>query len=151
MAAADKVRYENEMKDYVPPKGGVDTASSSNKNKKGKVQKKDPNAPKKPLSSFMIFSNEVRAQIKKDHPEMTFGELGKKIGELFRALSSDKKLKYEDLAKKEKEKYKQAMIAFENKKQGATKDNDDDEDDDDDDDDGLDDEDDEDDDDDDDE
>lgn len=37
MAKNDKVRYDREMKSYVPPKGA----------KKGK-KKKDPNAPKRP-------------------------------------------------------------------------------------------------------
>lgn len=37
MAKTDKVRYDREMKNYVPPKGA----------KKGK-KKKDPNAPKRP-------------------------------------------------------------------------------------------------------
>lgn len=37
LAKNDKVRYEREMKTYVPPKGA----------KKGK-KKKDPNAPKRP-------------------------------------------------------------------------------------------------------
>lgn len=38
MAKNDKVRYDREMKTYVPPKGA----------KKGKKMKKDPNAPKRP-------------------------------------------------------------------------------------------------------
>lgn len=38
MAKADKVRYDREMKNYVPPKG---------MGKRGK-KKKDPNAPKRP-------------------------------------------------------------------------------------------------------
>ena len=37
MAKADKVRYDWEMKDYRPAKGG---------------KKKDPNAPKRPPSGF---------------------------------------------------------------------------------------------------
>lgn len=37
MAKNDKVRYDREMKGYVPPKG-----------EKGGRKKKDPNAPKRP-------------------------------------------------------------------------------------------------------
>lgn len=37
LAKNDKVRYDREMKTYIPPKGA----------KKGK-KKKDPNAPKRP-------------------------------------------------------------------------------------------------------
>jgi hypothetical protein len=114
MAAADKTRYQNEMKDYVPPKG----------ESKAKP-KKDPNAPKKPLTSFMLFSNEFRSQIKKENPGISFGELGKKIGELFRALPSDKKQKYEDMAKQEKERYKKALMEYESGSKKATRDDDD--------------------------
>ena len=39
MAEKDRVRYEREMKNYVPPAGD---------SKKGKKRKKDPNAPKRP-------------------------------------------------------------------------------------------------------
>lgn len=38
MAKADKVRYNSEMRDYIPPKGF---------GKRGR-KKKDPNAPKRP-------------------------------------------------------------------------------------------------------
>lgn len=38
MAKADKVRYNREMRDYVPPKGF---------GKRGR-KRKDPNAPKRP-------------------------------------------------------------------------------------------------------
>jgi HMG (high mobility group) box len=134
MAATDKARYESEMKDYVPPKGSKQDVKN-NKIKKPKA-KKDPNAPKKPLTSFMLFSNEVRSRIQKENPSMTFGELGKKIGELFRGLSSSEKQKYEDMSKKEKERYKKQMQDFENKQKAKDDgvDDEDEEDDDDDDD-----------------
>jgi HMG (high mobility group) box len=135
MAASDKARYESEMKDYVPPKGSKEDAKS-NKTKKPKA-KKDPNAPKKPLTSFMLFSNEVRSRIQKENPSMSFGELGKKVGELFRGLSGSEKQKYEDMSKNEKERYKKQMQEFEIKQKAKDDgvDDDDEEDDDDDDDD----------------
>jgi hypothetical protein len=37
--------------------------------------KKDPNAPKKGLSAFMIYSKENRARIKEENPEASFGTL----------------------------------------------------------------------------
>lgn len=70
-----------------------------------KKQKKDPNAPKKPLSAFMIFSNEQRGRIKKENPEDDFGTIGKKIGQEWKALSEDEKSIYVEKAQKEKERY----------------------------------------------
>lgn len=40
--------------------------------KSGK-KKKDPNAPKRPLSAFMLFSQDKRASIKEENPDVTFG------------------------------------------------------------------------------
>jgi structure-specific recognition protein 1 len=42
---------------------------------KKKKPKKDPNAPKKALSSYMIFMSESRARIKEENPDATFGDL----------------------------------------------------------------------------
>ena len=48
-AAADKKRYQAEMKHYVPPpdEGGK---------RRGKKAKKDPNKPKRNLSAYFLFS-----------------------------------------------------------------------------------------------
>lgn len=132
MASTDKERYKDEMKDYSPP------PATKEKGKK----KKDPNEPKRGMSSFMYFSNEVRPKIKKEHPEMSFGELGKKIGEMFRELSPEEKLKYEEMAKKDKARYQREIAAYKNKKSGNAGDEEDEDDvrrepDDDDDDDAL--------------
>lgn len=74
MAANDKKRYEKEMESYTPPAGSKDSGSK----KKAKV-KKDPNAPKKASTSFLIFSSEMRPKLKAENPDMSFGELGKKV------------------------------------------------------------------------
>lgn len=57
------------MEDYEPPAG-----STVEKGKK-KKKKKDPNAPKRGNSSFMFFSNEVRAKVKAENPEFKFGDI----------------------------------------------------------------------------
>jgi hypothetical protein len=119
LATADKERYQNEMKDYSPP------ASTSKKGAKAKP-KKDPNAPKRNLTSFFIFSNNMRSKIKEENPGLSFGELGKKVGGLFKDLSPEEKTKYEDLAKEDKIRYKEAMAAYK-EKQAQDSDDDDDE------------------------
>lgn len=40
-----------------------------------KKKKKDPNAPKKPKSSFMYFSNAKRAEVKAANPDASFGDI----------------------------------------------------------------------------
>ncbi|KAB0377681.1 hypothetical protein FD755_009259 [Muntiacus reevesi] len=53
MAKANKVRYDREMKDYRPAKGS---------------KKKDPKAPRRPLSGFLLFCSEFHPKIKSTNP-----------------------------------------------------------------------------------
>lgn len=43
--------------------------------KKRKTKPKDPNAPKRPPSSYLLFQNEVRQQLKAKHPNIPNNEL----------------------------------------------------------------------------
>ena len=42
----------------------------------------------------MLFSKEMRPKVKEDHPDLTFGGIGKKLGELWRELDADEKERY---------------------------------------------------------
>ncbi|CAJ1965389.1 unnamed protein product [Cylindrotheca closterium] len=68
--------------------------SNAKKNKRKMKPAADPNAPKKPLSGFMKFSQEHRAIIKEENPDLSFGGIGKKLGDMWRALSADEKAAY---------------------------------------------------------
>jgi hypothetical protein len=41
---------------------------------------KDPNAPKRPLSAFFLFSQDERPDIKKKTPSLSVGDISKEIG-----------------------------------------------------------------------
>jgi structure-specific recognition protein 1 len=118
-ANADKMRYEAEMKKYSPP--DVDSGSeeaSSSKKKGAKKAKKDPNAPKKGLSAFMFFSKEMRPKLKEENPNLSFGELGKLLGQVYRDLSPDELAKYEEMANSDKKRFNREIEAYEAKKGG---------------------------------
>ncbi|KAI8885347.1 HMG box protein, partial [Backusella circina FSU 941] len=72
---------------------------------KKKRDKKDPNAPKRGLSAYMFFSQANREKIKQENPDATFGQLGKILGEKWKAMSEDDKKPYNDKAKADKERY----------------------------------------------
>ncbi|KAJ7320232.1 hypothetical protein JRQ81_019743 [Phrynocephalus forsythii] len=93
MARADKVRYEREMKTYIPPKG------------ESKKKFKDPNAPKRPPSAFFLFCSEYRPKIKGESPGLSIGDVAKKLGEMWNNTSADDKQPFEKKAAKLKEKY----------------------------------------------
>ena len=107
------------MKGYEPPDDDDDEP-------KKKKSKKDPNAPKKPKTAFLFFTAEMRPKLKSEHPELSFGDLGRKLGEMFRGLDESKKQKYEAMANDEKKRYKEKVAAYESRKrQGDGVDDDD--------------------------
>ncbi|KAG3272019.1 HMGB3 [Ictidomys tridecemlineatus] len=106
MAKADKVRYDREMKDYGPGKRG----------------KKDPDAPKRPPSGFLMFCSEFRPKIKSTHPGISIGEVAKNLGEMWKNLSDREKQPYITKAAKLKEKYKKDVADYKSKRKfGGTK------------------------------
>jgi HMG (high mobility group) box len=74
-----------------------------------KKPKKDPNAPKKGKSAYMIFASEKREEIKKENPDATFGELGKLLGQAWKDITEKEKEKYNKKAEKDKKRYDEEM------------------------------------------
>lgn len=76
------------------------------------TSKKDPNAPKRPLSAFMLYCKEHRETVKSNNPEVTFGGMGKLLGQQWGALDEEQKKKYTKLAETEKKRYKDEMETY---------------------------------------
>ncbi len=93
---------EFEVKDLkkLIPKGS--------KNKKVK----DPNAPKRATTAYLIFMAEVRGKVKEENPNLKSNELSKIMGQMWRDMDSSDKKKYEDLAEKDKKRYKEEMESY---------------------------------------
>ena len=81
-------------------------ASPASKNKK------DPNAPKAPLTSYFLFTAEVRAKIKAEDPSLSFGEIAKLIGQKWKEIDSETKDRYTKMAEDNKKKYDIEMAAY---------------------------------------
>ncbi|XP_041089100.1 high mobility group protein B1a [Polyodon spathula] len=111
LAKLDKVRYEREMKTYIPPKG------------EKMKRTKDPNAPKRPPSAFFVFCAEHRSKIKAETPGLSIGDVAKKLGGMWNNTSSEDKQPYEKKAAKLKEKYEKDVAAYRatGKSEGAKK------------------------------
>ena len=80
--------------------------------KKGPKKEKDPNAPKKPLSSYMLFSKASRADVKASCPTMTPSELMKELGSQWRGLEEADKKPYADAYAKDKARYDEEMKTY---------------------------------------
>ena len=109
MADKDKVRYDREMSAYTPPSGEGGR----------KRKKKDPNAPKRPLSAFFLFCADERPAVKVVYPNYSVGDVAKELGDRWNKVSADVKQKYEQKANKDKLRYEQDMNAYKAKKGGA--------------------------------
>ncbi|KAH3682519.1 hypothetical protein WICPIJ_006510 [Wickerhamomyces pijperi] len=68
-------------------------------------KKKDPNAPKRSLSAYMFFANENRDLVREENPGISFGGVGKLLGEKWKALTADEKKPYEEKAEADKKRY----------------------------------------------
>eukprot|EP00960_Hanusia_phi_P047941 758684-Hanusia_phi.AAC.1 len=75
----------------------------------------DIQAPKRALSAYMLFANEVRADVVKKNPEMKMTEISKIIGDKWKALSADGKKKFENEAAKLKTEYEKEKAEYEAK------------------------------------
>lgn len=81
--------------------------------KQRRKRKKQPEGgPKKPATSFVLFSNTMREQVKQDHPGLSFTELGRKLGEMWREMDPNIRKDYEDRATAAKDRYLEEKKAW---------------------------------------
>ena len=109
-AEADKERYAEEIKDYVP--------TSEEELKKMKKKKKS-GRPKRATSSYQYFCKDARSEIKEDDPDIDSKDIMKEIGRRWKALKAsslakDKRAlaKYEKANVKDKERYDAEMEKY---------------------------------------
>ncbi|XP_044532540.1 protein polybromo-1 [Gracilinanus agilis] len=77
---------------YTPPQSTPKSAKGSSK-KEGSKRKIN-------MSGYILFSSEMRAVIKAQHPDYSFGELSRLVGTEWRNLETTKKAEYEERAAK---------------------------------------------------
>ncbi|KAB5580767.1 high mobility group box domain-containing protein [Coniochaeta sp. 2T2.1] len=88
-------------------------AAKTKKAEKGaRRAKKDPNAPKRGLSAYMFFANEQRDNVREENPGVTFGQVGKILGERWKALSDKQRTPYEAKAAADKKRYEDEKAAY---------------------------------------
>jgi hypothetical protein len=84
---------------------------AEHKEKKKKAEK-DPNAPKRNLSSYMLYSQAVRQDTVAQHPALKAVDIAKLIGEKWNALSDKEKLPYVKQAEKEKARFDKETVQY---------------------------------------
>lgn len=53
----------------------------------------------------MFFANETRESVRSDNPGIAFGQIGRVLGERWKALTAEDKIPFEDKAAKDKKRY----------------------------------------------
>jgi structure-specific recognition protein 1 len=104
-------KSDTEIKKPSPPKKKKKStsAASSPKTSNTTKKKKDPNAPKRPMTSFLYFSQAKRPELAIEQPGLSLPETSRAIGALWKEVGADEKEIYEKMAKEDKVRYLNQM------------------------------------------
>ena len=104
------------MEDYQAPTESEDSddddSDAPKKKKKSAKKKKDPNAPKRNQSSFFLYSNATRNDVKAANPEAKFGEIAQIISRHFKALPDEERAYWDERAAEDKVRYQREMAVY---------------------------------------
>jgi len=96
----------------IAPRANVISGVGDSKSSSNRKKRKDPNAPKRASNAYMIFCKERRTQLKSERPELPFGQLGKRLGDMWRSMTAEEKKPYEDRATSDRDRYKGEMNQY---------------------------------------
>ncbi|KAK9897519.1 hypothetical protein P389DRAFT_195127 [Cystobasidium minutum MCA 4210] len=97
-----KKRSKSEV-DEAAALGGAESdteldANGKKKRKKAAKKLKDPDAPKRPPSAYIIFQNEIREKVKESNPGVPYSEILQQVSEQWKALGEEKQRVFKDKA-----------------------------------------------------
>ena len=96
-----------------PSKAASSAASKSKTPTKKKKKKKDPNAPKRPMNAFFLYSNANRGRIKEENPDAKFTEIPGIASAEFKSLSDKEASRWQKAAAEDKARYQAEMEDYE--------------------------------------
>ena len=103
MARQDKARYEMEKAMYTGPWKVPATR---------KRMVKDPNAPKRPMSAFLAFSNSNRRSLRDQHRLSTNAEVSQLLAQIWKNTSDEDRSEYVAEEYRLRQQYKLDMAAY---------------------------------------
>ncbi|CAF9927833.1 MAG: hypothetical protein ALECFALPRED_003893 [Alectoria fallacina] len=89
---------------------GQGVTGAGGKRKYRRHPKADDNAPERPPSAYVIFSNKIREELKPEN--LSFTAIAKKVGERWQDIPAEEKEPYESEASVAKEKYHAEMADY---------------------------------------
>ncbi|KAL3822776.1 hypothetical protein ACHAXA_009650 [Cyclostephanos tholiformis] len=82
------------------------------KSNKGSKATRDPNAPKKNMSAYFIYQQKMRPSFRSDNPGMSFSQLAKFTSAMYKSLSPEEKVRWEEAALQDKSRYENEMSTY---------------------------------------
>merc|ERR1711936_334305 len=101
----------------MPPKGKRGRPKKGEEKKQRK--KKDPNAPKRPMSAYFLFMNATRPTVRKENPDASIGEVAKILGKMWGEIDPSDKAKFDKEAAAAKKKWEVEKAAYAKKGKSA--------------------------------
>lgn len=77
-----------------------------------KKAKKDPNAPKRNMSAYFLYSIDARPRVKEENPDASFGDIARLISAEYKTLSSDEVEVWKEKAAADKVRYEEEMRQY---------------------------------------
>ena len=120
----DKQRYKLEMESYERPSDEVLLAQKINQKKKRgkpssgekkKRSKKPEGAPTRGKSAYLFFCQANRPEVKEANPSFKATEIMAELGRMWKELSDDEKVEFEEQAAEDKERYHKEKTEWEEK------------------------------------
>lgn len=102
VAERDKVRYHLEKAAYTGP-----WHVPCNKR-----MRKDPSAPKRPMTAFLNYSLTQRSVLKAQFPDLKNTDISKRLGHAWNAMSPEAQAPYRQMEREAREKYSQEMAVW---------------------------------------
>lgn len=108
----EKMVYEFRHQDLRKAQGHATTYTKPRPVYKSHKRRRDPNAPKQPLTAFFIYSTEERPKVKEDHPTMSVTDVAKELGRRWSELDAESKQRFHARADELRQKFDLDMAAY---------------------------------------
>jgi len=77
---------------------------------------KDPDAPKRAASSYIFFQNDLRQELRKQHPDITPAEIMTRVSKQWSEMTPEQKAPYERLQAEAKQRWETEKRAYEERR-----------------------------------
>jgi hypothetical protein len=94
---------------FAETKKSQPAASQRRKRARGE---KDPKAPKAATSAYMYYSKHHRNVLKQENSDLSFGDLGKTVGAMWKCTTPEERRPFEEQAALDKDRYQKQATAY---------------------------------------